>query len=253
MNFHRAVATLSLLAALAVPGAASAQQASGENALHTDLALPYLLHLPEQGRKGAPLIVLLHGKGSSEQDLFSLRDALPPQFAVVSARAPHEMSAGHYEWFEGTQDNGKLDGNGPELHDSAKRIEQFVGQLVQRYGFDRRKIYLVGFSQGAIMSYEVGLTDPTAVRGIGVMSGAIFDSLMPQIHRSQALSRLQVFISHGDVDSVIPVRYEREAAGRLRALGVTPDAHVYPGMNHEINDSALNDLVSWLRKQSSTS
>jgi phospholipase/carboxylesterase len=249
MIFSRSAATLSVLLALALPGAVAAQQAGDENQLHTDLVLPYLVHLPQHGGKGAPLIVLLHGRGSNEQDLFSLRDALPAQFAVVSVRAPLEMAVDHYQWFEGTTVHGKLDGNVPEQHDSLAHIKRLVDQLVQRYGFDRRKVYLVGFSQGAIMSYEAGLTDPTAFRGIGVMSGAIFDSVMPEIHPSPALSNLQVFVSHGDQDSVIPVQYEREAIDRLRTFGVKPEAHVYPGMNHEINDAALHGLVAWLKRQ----
>jgi phospholipase/carboxylesterase len=204
---------------LALPLAACAGSSS-DAVLHEDLPLPYLLHSPPHGNAGAPLIVLMHGMGSDERDLYDLRSAMPARYAVVSARAPFTMSEGHYEWFHGTQVNGRLDGNPSDIAASRALIERFVDQLVKRYGFDSKQVYLIGFSQGAIMSYEVALSDPGLARGIGVMSGAIFDSLVPQLKPSFTLSHLRVFISHGSADETIPVSYAVSADQRLRVLGV---------------------------------
>jgi phospholipase/carboxylesterase len=239
-----AAVTLSVGLLFGLQGASAA--VPEDDTLHTALALPYLLHLPASGPKGAPLIVLLHGMGSNERDLYSLRQQLPPQYAIVSVRAPYELDPGAYQWFEGTTVSGRLDGNPAQLEASAKDIEQLVGQLERQYGFNAKRVYLVGFSQGAIMSYEVALTDPKAFRGIGVMSGAFFDSLRPSVVRSRALAHLRVFISHGDIDMRIPPDYEQEAVARLQDLGITPEYHLYPGMQHQINDTALEDLVTWL-------
>jgi phospholipase/carboxylesterase len=97
------------------------------------------------------------------------------------------------------------------------------------------------------MSYEVALADPGLACGIGIMSGAIFDSLVPQLQPSFALSQLRVFISHGSADDTIPVSYAIAADQRLRALGIKPEFHIYDGMAHGINAASLQDLVTWLR------
>ncbi|WP_180970450.1 alpha/beta hydrolase [Burkholderia sp. WAC0059] len=249
MNLLRKCLLASLLFAFAALALADGQPADPDSVLHRDLALPYLIHLPQRGAAGAPLIVLLHGMGSNEQDLYSLRDDFPSRYGVVSARAPYTLGEGSYQWFAGTDVGGRLDGKPDELDASRARIERLIDQLVKRYGFDPQAVYLVGFSQGAIMSYEVALTDPGEVRGIGVMSGAIFDSLVPQIKPSFALSHLSVFISHGEDDPVIPHAYAIEADQRLQQLGIHPSFHLYPDMRHEINESALQDLVDWLAAQ----
>ncbi|WP_321787450.1 alpha/beta hydrolase [Paraburkholderia sp. J94] len=256
--FKRLVIAASLSASALLTGPATAQSAPFDSAqdggapLHRDLVLPYLLQLPDDSLKAAehaPLIILLHGRGSNEADLFSLRDALPKQYAIVSARAPGVLGDDSYEWFESVAPNGRLDGDPISLRQSTASIEQLRQQLIDKYHFDRRRVYLVGFSQGAIMSYEVALTDPKAFRGIGVMSGAFFDSLAPHVSASPSLKPLRIFISHGDADTVIPVAYEHEAVSRLQALGLRPEAHVYRGMSHEIRPDAMRDLVAWLNAQ----
>lgn len=249
MKYFRKLLFAALLVTLSSQAISVEIHAGNDNTLHTDLALSYLLHSPPQGDTGAPLIVLMHGMGSNERDLFSFVGELPSRYAVVSARGPYRLGDDSYEWFDGTEVNGKLDGNPQMLAASRARIEQFVAQLVKRYGFDSQQVYLVGFSQGAIMSYQVALTDPGAIRGIGVMSGALFDSLSPSLRPSFALSHLHVFISHGDADHTIPVTYAAAANQRLRQLGINPEYHIYSGMQHEINEASLHDLVSWLQQQ----
>ncbi|MEA3119169.1 MAG: phospholipase/carboxylesterase [Paraburkholderia sp.] len=249
MKYFRKFLFAALLITFAARAISVESHADSENTLHTDLALPYLLHAPPKGDAGAPLIVLMHGMGSNERDLYSFVDALPSRYAVVSARGPYRLGDDRYEWFDGTKVKGKLDGNSQMLAASRARIKQFVAQLVKRYGFDSQQVYLVGFSQGAIMSYEVALTDPGAIRGIGVMSGAMFDSLSPLLRPSFALSHLHVFVSHGDADETIPIAYAAAAHERLRQLGIKPEYHVYPGMRHEISEAPLHDLISWLQQQ----
>jgi phospholipase/carboxylesterase len=219
-----------------------------DSRLHSALSLQYLVHLPAGPAKHWPVIILLHGKGSNEQDLYALRGSLPRRYAIVSARAPYKLGDQSYQWFEGTQANHRLDGNPQELAMSRARISRFVDELVKEYGFDKDQVYLVGFSQGAIMSYQVALSEPGKIKGIGVMSGAIFSSFMPLLKPSPQLAHLRIFISHGEDDAWIPLTYGEDANKLLLGLHLTPEFHVYPGMQHEINQDALRDLVIWLQK-----
>jgi phospholipase/carboxylesterase len=246
MKYFRKLFSILVLAVLATSACAQTPKPDTDDQLHSDLSLQYLVHLPNGSHDHPPVIILLHGMGSNEEDLYSLRPALPANFAVVSARAPYVLSEGSYEWFEDATVNNRLDGDPQQLAASRARISQFVDELTKKYGFDKNQVYLVGFSQGATMSYQVALTEPAKIKGIGVMSGAIFSSFVPMIKPYPNLSHLRVFISHGGADSRIPVDYARDADQRLKRLGLTPELHIYPTMAHEINRDALRDLVNWL-------
>src|ERR1700730_2735535 len=88
---------------------------NNESQLHSDLSLQYLVHLPAKAAKHSPVIILLHGMGSNERDLYSLQPFFPPRYAVVSVRAPYALGVGGYQWFEGTVVDGRLDGNPQQL------------------------------------------------------------------------------------------------------------------------------------------
>jgi phospholipase/carboxylesterase len=235
MKYFRKLLSILVLAVLATSACAQTPNPDTDDQLHSDLSLQYLVHLPNSSHDHPPVIILLHGMGSNEEDLYSLRTALPANFAVVSARAPYVLGEGSYEWFEDATVNNRLDGDPQQLAASRARISRFVDELIKKYGFDKNQIYLVGFSQGATMSYQVALTEPAKIKGIGVM-----------IKPYPNLSHLRVFISHGGADSRIPVDYARDADQRLKRLGLTPELHIYPTMAHEINRDALRDLVNWL-------
>jgi phospholipase/carboxylesterase len=247
MKYLSKIFAILFLTVLATSARAQTGNPDADNQLHSDLSLQYLVHLPSRPTSPPPVIILLHGMGSNEQDLYSLLPELPQKYAIVSARAPYTLAEGSYQWFQGTLVNNRLDGDPQQMAASRARISGFVDQVVRKYRLDPHQVYLVGFSQGAILSYQVALTEPARIRGIGVMSGAIFGSFVPLIKPSPELSHLRIFISHGQADHRIPIGYAQEADQRLKDLGLKPEFHVYPGMQHEINRDALADLVRWLR------
>jgi phospholipase/carboxylesterase len=204
------------------------------------LALKYLVKGPTEKTNGAPVIVLLHGYGSDEGDLFRLADAFPKNYYVVAARAPFKIGPHGFQWYE----VGK--GNGSQLKQSRAAIRKFIRQLATRYGIDSTKVYLSGFSQGAVMCYEVGLTMPEAVAGIAVLSGMIQPALKPAVKKTDALQRLRIFIAHGAIDDRIKIEQGKAAYGYLKDLGLNPEFHEYEGMGHQISNYVLRDLLKWL-------
>jgi len=213
-------------------------------ALQTGLSLKYLLHVPSEKSPHAPVIILLHGYGSDERDLFELQSAFPKNCFIVATRAPYSLPGGGYEWYDIR--NGH-DGNEDQLISSRQLIEKFVEEVTKKYKADAKSVYLIGFSQGAIMSYEVGLTNPGKIKGIGVLSGRIYESLKPQIKTNAALKQLRIFISHGTADDRIPFANGKESYQYLKGLGLKPDFHQYPAMGHTISNDVLKDLLQWLK------
>ena len=222
----------------------SAQQAI----LQDGLALKYLVQLPSEKSAHPPVLILLHGYGSDEKDLFELRIFFPKNYIIISARAPYKLPNGGYQWYEMIQPNGVHDGDAAQLANSRALIGKFITQIISKYQANPKDVYLAGFSQGAIMSYQVGLTSPSTLRGIGVLSGMIYPSLKPLVKKPTALKQLKIFIAHGNVDDRIPFADGKAAYDYLKHLGLNPDFHMYPGMGHTISKEVLTDFTAWLKK-----
>src|SRR4051794_33373186 len=116
------------------------------------LSLTHLVSRPQQAGAGAPpLLILLHGVGSNEHDLFGLAPYLDPRFLIVSARAPYVMMPGMYAWFEIGWVGTEIVVDPQQAEASRKLIGEFVQEAAAAYGADPGRVYLLGFSQGAIM------------------------------------------------------------------------------------------------------
>ena len=168
--------------------------------------LYYLIREPKIQTDHPPLILLLHGVGSNEEDLFSFAGQLPDKFLVVSARAPLSVGKDSYAWYQVDFSKGKPIFNQEQEEASKKIIIQFISFLKKRYVFDDQRVYLCGFSQGAIMSYAVGLTNPELIQGIAAMSGRILDEVKPLTASNEKLKHLNIFISHGANDGVLTIQ-----------------------------------------------
>lgn len=228
--------TLALLA-----GAAQA-----DDTLHRDLPLAYLEQTQSDARN-EPLVIFLHGFGSNEEDLFGLKDALPSTWTYLSARAPMPVDANGYRWFAKKPGDGDYDGETADLQRSAQLIEDFVQQATAKYHTQPDRVFLVGFSQGAIMSYEVGLRKPALVRGIAALSGSVLPVLKAELKADAGLDKLAIFIGHGTLDQALPYASATQANEVLVGLGLKPTFHTYPGMTHTISELEIQDLNTWLQ------
>jgi phospholipase/carboxylesterase len=209
--------------------------------------LHYLVRQPKVKTENPPLIILLHGVGSNERDLFSIAEKLPENFLAISARGPINLSPSRYAWYQVDFSTGKPVINQTQENESRKIILQFISQLKELYRFDDKKIFLGGFSQGAIMSFSIGLTHPEVIHGIAAMSGRILEEVKSTSLVDARLKNLRVFISHGERDNVLPVDYARQAHTDLKTHHIETDYREYQD-GHTISLEMINDLVRWLSK-----
>ena len=212
-----------------------------QSKLQKDLPLKYLVQQPAIKTAHPPVIILMHGFGSNEADLFDLKDNLPKNFLVVSVRAPLPLARNAYQWYRKPTIN-------EDLKSSGMTVQSFIMAIVKKYHADADRVYLSGFSQGAMMSYEVGLSAPELLKGIAPLSGMIVTSMKPQGPASDALKKLRIFVGHGDVDNRIPYSQAVDAVNYLKTLQLSPEFHTYKGMQHSISDEELKDFVRWLEK-----
>lgn len=211
-----------------------------------ELSLPCLVREPKVVSAKKRAIILLHGVGSNEQDLFNLADRLPADSYVISPRGQFVLGAGRYAWYQVDFSTGKPVINAAQEASSRELLLIFIRQIKQRYHVD--EVYIGGFSQGAIMSYSIGLTHPDEVRGVIALSGRLLDEIKPLVLAGEKkyLEELKVFIAHGVQDRTLPVHYARTAKEYLETLTIPVAYQEYP-TGHEISSLVLNDLNNWLQ------
>jgi phospholipase/carboxylesterase len=219
---------------------------SDEASATAPLSLVHLRRAPQAASAGKPpLLLLLHGVGSNERDLLSFACALDPRFLVLSLRAPLERGPDSFAWF-----NVQFLPQGyaiePEqLRESRDRILAFIDEAVRAYGADAARVYLLGFSQGAIMSLTTLLSSPSALAGIAALNGRIPPEVIPWIAPQAELAGVPALVIHGTRDSVIPIDYARRAREVLEALPVDLTYLEYP-LPHTIGERTLAATVAWL-------
>ncbi|NEM98401.1 alpha/beta hydrolase [Pontibacter burrus] len=215
------------------------------NTLLTNLALDYLVRPATESSGEQKALILLHGVGSNEQDLISLAQFMPGNFTVISPRGPFALGEGRYAWYQVDFSTGKPSINAAQEAQSREIIKDFVAQVKAIYSID--EVYLGGFSQGAIMSYTIGLTAPDLVSGVLAFSGRILEEIKPSVETADKLKNLSVFIAHGTQDATLPVHYAREAKTFLESKGITPTYHEVT-MGHQITGEVIVDVREWLKK-----
>ena len=204
----------------------------------------------EPGRGGPaapPLLLLLHGIGSNEEDLFGLTPYLDERFVVVSARAPVTLDYGGYGWFRIDFTPRGLVADVEQAKKSLAMLPGFVDELVETYGADGRRVYLMGFSQGSMMSLALMLTSPEKVAGVVAMSGRLPAQVRGPEHDREALNGMPVFVTHGLYDTVLPIENGRAVRDYLAELPVDLTYREYP-MAHEVSMESLRDVTAWLTK-----
>lgn len=194
------------------------------------------------GPDGRPLLVLLHGYGSDERDLFALADHLPDAFAIASVRAPLAMpwpSPGH-SWYpiEG------LDGR------SSDRVTQGAIRLIEwldAHAADAPAVGLLGFSQGGAISVQAMRLEPARFAFVVNLSGYAAPAPLPG---DEELTRLRppVFWGRGSHDEVIPAPIVAHTVQWLPAHAEL-SGRVYTGLGHSVSAAELDDIDTFLRRQ----
>jgi len=191
------------------------------------------------------LLILLHGLGSNEEDLFGLAQALPPSCLVISLRGRLTIQPGAFAWFHADIRPDQITIDPEEEKESRALLLKVIDEAVEGYRADPGRVYLMGFSQGAIMSLSIMLTHPEKVAAVIAMSGRVLDEVKPEVTAPERLVGFPALIAHGVGDQVIPIRYARAALEYLRSLKVDLFYREY-GMAHGVSEESLADILEWL-------
>ena len=212
-----------------------------------ELSLEYQVRSPKIVLEKNPLLLLLHGYGSNEADLFSFASELPDEYYVISARAPYDLQYGSYAWYA---INFDADQNKFSDHDQAilsrDLVVRFIEELKVQFPIDSSNITLIGFSQGSILSFSIALSCPNIVQRVGALSGYLNLDLNSENYQNNDYSNLKIFASHGTLDQVIPVEWARKTDPILKKLGINSTYKEYP-IGHGVSPQNFFDLKDWLQ------
>ncbi|MEZ4837695.1 alpha/beta hydrolase [Flavobacterium sp.] len=210
------------------------------------MSLYYLIREPKIIQEKNPLLLLLHGYGSNEEDLFSFASELPEEYYVVSAQAPYPLMYGSYAWYAinfEADDTKFSDVN--QAKQSRDLIANFIDELIAKYPINKEKVSLIGFSQGAILSYAIALSYPEKISKIVAMSGYLNPEMATKNFQQNNFSNLKIFASHGTVDQVIPIDWARKTSPTLEKLGIKFVYKEYP-VGHGVSPQNFYDFRNWL-------
>lgn len=214
-----------------------------------DLPLFHKIREPKVPGEKAPLLILLHGYGSNEEDLFSFADELPDEFFIISVRAPYPLEPYGHAWYAiyWNDTTGKFSDDDQAIA-SRELISEFIDQATEAYPVDRENVTLVGFSQGTILSLAVALSYPEKVKNLAGLSGYLNLGILKEGFRKNDFSRLSVYSSHGTADQVIPLDWARKTKPLLDSLGIENTYSEFP-VGHGVAPQNLMELKKWLEEK----
>lgn len=221
------------------------------------LGLEYRVHTPERHGlcEKPPAVVMIHGRAGNARAMWTFSKAVKDINAiVVTPQAPMPDPIGGFSWWD-IDKAGSSKGTIFHLElilPAVERIEKFAVSIVDLYGIDERKIYVVGFSQGAALAALVSLRNPQMFRGVALLAGFIpsiaFETdarlICPKIFSGE-ISLPPFFIFHGTQDERVTLEKANAAKIGLERLGVTVN-FVSDDVEHKVSSKGLAELKNWL-------
>jgi phospholipase/carboxylesterase len=188
----------------------------------------------------------MHGWGANALDLIGLAPYVADgRFMIIAPQGPLEVPIGAirgYGWFPirmGSQPDPEA------IEESVSTASKFIDAAIERYPVNRRKLVILGFSQGGVMAYRLALANPAKYAGLVALSTWFPPELADTINDREALERLPTMVQHGRADDMIEIARARSSVEALRELRVPLTYREYD-CGHEIAADGLQDLSDFL-------
>ena len=191
-----------------------------------------------------PSIILLHGYGSDENDLFSFAEYLPKKYTIISLRAPFETPMGGYCWFSINFNNSNEKwSDHKQAYQSILNLESQIDFFIQKYNLDPDQIDLLGFSQGAVLSWTLLLDFSIKINRAVCLSGYIDKSLLKEDIYSYR--DIIAYSSHGTNDPVIPFDWAKTSIESLKENNPNVVFNSFQDA-HNVSQENFQSILNWL-------
>ena len=204
---------------------------------------------PENDIKIENAIILLHGYGGSGKDISMLslnwKKHLPNTiFICPNGHEPCQINPSGYQWFDLTKDD-------PDyiLEQSTKaeiKLKKFINEIKDYYNLENNKICLSGFSQGCMMSINIGLSSENEFNCIVGFSGKIIDK---EDLKSRVKISTETLLIHGDSDQVVSPSFMLEAKDFFLRNNIKIETHLIKNCDHHIPIEASSIALNYILKK----
>lgn len=205
---------------------------------------------PAASGRAKSLVVFVHGYGADGSDLLSLADVLAPHLpdtAFAAPDAPETIPGAPFgrQWFGIPRFDGtSLERARQGLLASAADLNAFIDQRLAALGLGPEAVAVVGFSQGAMLSYQAIPARGVAAAAVVAISGQVLD----EAALTAAVSHPPFLVMHGDQDEVVDFASMEEACNALVRNGFPTYGHVMRSTGHGIAQDGLVQMLGFLRQ-----
>ncbi len=204
---------------------------------------------PENGMKVTSAIILLHGYGGDGKDISMLslnwKRYLPNTiFICPNGHEQCPINPIGYQWFDLTKDDPKYILE--ESIKAEKKLSKFISEIKEEFKLENDKICLSGFSQGCMMSINLGLTSDQPFNCIVGFSGKIIDQKDLKFRKKNSTNTLLI---HGDLDQVVSPNFLLEAKDFFIRNNVEIETHLIKGCDHHIPIQASSIALNYILKK----
>lgn len=189
------------------------------------------------------IMILVHGRGASAEDILSLGIEL--QLDDVALLAPQAANA---TWYPHSF-LAPISENEPELSSALDVLSRLIAECEGR-GVGPERIALLGFSQGACLSLEYAARHAQRYAGVFGLSGGLIGPPGTPRAYDGSLAGTPTFLGCSDVDPHIPLARVQESADVLRRMGASVDERIYKRMGHTVNADEIAAIRASIRRSS---
>ena len=204
---------------------------------------------PEEGIEIKQAVILLHGYGGDGKDISMLtlnwkRHMPNTVFICPNGHETCPINPSGFQWFDLTKDdtNYILD----QSIKAEEKIKLFINEIKQEFNLKNNQICLSGFSQGCMMSLNVGLTSEEKFSCIVGFSGKIIDQ---NNLKSRIKNSTDTLLIHGDADQVVPSTYLLEAKDFLIRNNIGVETLLMKNCDHHIPIEASSTALNYILKK----
>lgn len=203
-----------------------------------------VLH-PKARHADTPAIILLHGIGGNIDTLNDLASRLIGQFLVIQVEGTHRLSEGRYAWYHIDFEQRPPKTDFEQAEESRLALVSFIDEVTVVHQVKPGNVFLAGFSQGGIISFDIAFSCPEKIRGLISMSGRVVPKPGLAIAEPGRLSHLSALLIHGSADEIIPPSLAERALDISQGYGIDSELVIYD-FRHDVNEEEINHIVEWL-------
>jgi phospholipase/carboxylesterase len=226
--------------------------------------LPMKIHIPK-GEGPHPVLFLLHGWTGDEKVMWIFASRLPKNYVMIAPRGLYSSPLGGFGWHEHRKDEWPtLEEFSPAIDKLTKLMstdegsqQSFVEALEDVPGgvdairqVDFSKVSLVGFSQGAALSYSIALTNSERVDLVAGLAGFMPDQVEELVNK-RPLEGKRIFITHGTEDNLVPVEKARQAVKLLQQAG-SEVTYCEEKVGHKLSATCFNAMEAFFARHAQT-